>query len=68
MVLSDKFISAGEKYSTFLKRVPAPIFRKNISLSDKGPKGGNYSLRSRLLRNVSQWRKYYQRQTLSLYH
>lgn len=35
MVLSDKFISAGEKYSTFLKRVPAPIFRKNISLSDK---------------------------------
>lgn len=35
MILSDKFISAGEKYSTFLKRVPAPIFRKNISVSDK---------------------------------
>lgn len=35
MKLSDKFICAGENYSTFSKRVPAPIFRKNITVSGK---------------------------------
>lgn len=33
MKLSDKFICAQESYSTFSKRVPAPIFRKNITVS-----------------------------------
>lgn len=35
MKLSDKFICAGENYSTFSKRVPAPVFRKNITVSKK---------------------------------
>lgn len=33
MILSDKFICAGEEHSTFSQRVPAPTFRKNIIIS-----------------------------------
>ena len=33
MILSEKFICAGEEYSTFEKRIPAPIFRKDVQLS-----------------------------------
>ena len=32
MILSDKFISATEKYAGFLRRVPAPWFKKDIKL------------------------------------
>lgn len=31
MILSDKFISATEKYAGYLRRVPAPWFKKDIS-------------------------------------
>ena len=34
MILSDKFICAGEEYSTLSKRVPAPVFLKSIILPD----------------------------------
>ena len=33
MIFSNKFICAGKKYSTLIKRVPAPLFLKKISLS-----------------------------------
>ena len=32
MILSDKFISASNKYSTMNERVPAPYFKKNIQI------------------------------------
>ena len=33
MLLSNKFICAGDKYSTVSERVPAPIFKKTVSIS-----------------------------------
>ncbi|MCH5315782.1 MAG: family 78 glycoside hydrolase catalytic domain [Eubacterium sp.] len=33
MLLSDKFICAGDKYSTISERVPAPIFKKIVLIS-----------------------------------
>ena len=33
MILSDKFISAGDKYSTLSERIPAPIFKKTVAIS-----------------------------------
>ena len=32
MILSDKFICAGEKYASFRRRVHAPWFKKDIKL------------------------------------
>ena len=34
MILSDKFICASEKYAGYLRRVPAPWFKKDVSLKD----------------------------------
>ena len=34
MLLSDKFISAGDKYSTISERIPAPIFKKTVLISN----------------------------------
>ena len=33
MILSDKFICAGEKYASFRRKVPAPWFKKDIKLN-----------------------------------
>ena len=33
MLLSDKFICAGDKYSTISERIPAPIFKKTVLIS-----------------------------------
>lgn len=35
MILSDNFICAGEEFGTFSKRIPAPLFRKNITVTEK---------------------------------
>ena len=35
MILSDKFICAGEKYASFRRKVHAPWFKKNICLKDE---------------------------------
>lgn len=34
MLLSDKFICAGEEYGGLRKRVPAPFFKKNITINE----------------------------------
>ena len=34
MILSDKFISATEKYASFRRKVHAPWFKKNITFKD----------------------------------
>ena len=34
MILSDKFICAGEKYASFRRKVHAPWFKKNVRLKD----------------------------------
>ena len=39
MILSDKFICAGEKYASFRRKVPAPWFKKNIQLKSDIAKG-----------------------------
>ena len=40
MLLSDKFICAGEEYSTMQRRIPAPLFQKDIALEQAITKAG----------------------------